>query len=190
MTKIIFLDIDGVVFPHRNNDSYNYDLHALPKLLADKFNDASYLTIDNYLLGFVYYDWQPQAIKYLKRLIKKTDAKIVLTSSWRSFGFELMQKLFKIQGLDSYLIDMTTKCEDINGAKIDDNNYFCSERKIEINDYLDNHDIDSYVIIDDLDLRKYFPGNCVYTYVENKNYYFNFRNYFKAKRILKNSLHF
>jgi hypothetical protein len=115
--KIIFLDIDGVL------NSRQYD--------ADRRIEEG--NIDETRLPL------------LKQLIDRTEAKIVLTSSWRchwdptgehtnKIGQDLVAA-FKKYGI--YLYDKTPECN--------------NDRAREIHQWLDqNQDIDSFVIIDDI----------------------------------------
>ncbi|MGP1582949.1 MAG: HAD domain-containing protein [Candidatus Altimarinota bacterium] len=68
---IIFLDIDGVIIPYLNNEN------CPPKGTKLGFGNM-YFTSD-------------EAIGVLMALIKETDAKIVLSSSWRGYEYGLSQ---------------------------------------------------------------------------------------------------
>lgn len=120
--KVIFLDIDGVLNTeaYRKNPEVNYF-------------DAPVSEVHIYLLEY---------------LVKKTDAKIVLSSTWReywekgetqsdSFGVYI-NKLFEKYGLA--IFDKTPELRD---------------RDIEISEWLKLHKgrIENYVIIDDFDFE-------------------------------------
>lgn len=138
--KVIFLDIDGVLQPGHYQRRFQHNLDKLKEELAEKYNDPSYLKLDKYDVGAVYYDWHPVAVKCLKELLEKTGAKIVISSSWRrSKTLEELKKLFKIHDLDEYIID-TTEYKPELGEK----------RSREIRNYLIEHpEIKNYIIIDD-----------------------------------------
>jgi len=79
------------------------------------------------------------AVENLKHIIEHTGAKIILSSTWR-VGRTLRytkHKIFSHYGLDEYLIDQTP----FNGFEV--------ERGTEIREWLQNNDVDSFVIIDD-----------------------------------------
>lgn len=129
--NIIFLDVDGVL-----NDFY-----TLKKRGKRNIFEEPELDLDE------------DKIKLLKELIDKTNAKIVLSSSWRVFfdkdtlnpknnhGQELRRLLYKY-GLEIYSLTKRSG----NGKRED-----------EINDWLENHDdIESFVILDDED--SHLPG--------------------------------
>ncbi len=135
--KVIFLDIDGVL------------------------NDENSPSMSNQL-----FDPQDIDIKYVKRLnkiIEKTGAKIVVSSSWRksiSYGLGLtideLRETLNNRGLNGEIIDITPHLYGID-----------NERPEEIEDWLNNceYEIDSFVILDDYWANKFkakFPNNFVH----------------------------
>jgi len=124
--KVIFLDIDGVLNTKntfkKRKDIYNESGVIIPR-------------IDFY------------RVKFLKQIVDKTDAKIVISSTWRKYDNDMkeLKEVFSLFDLEVY--DVT--CIDISGKK-----------GIEINDWLNKNEVDSFVIIDDetsdmLHLEKY-----------------------------------
>ena len=113
--KVIFLDIDGVLNTidtfKRRKDIYNNYGVIIPR-------------IDFY------------RVKFLKEIIDKTDAKIIISSTWRKYDNDMkeLKEVFSLFDLEVY--DVT--CIDISGKK-----------GIEINDWLNKNEVDSFVIIDD-----------------------------------------
>lgn len=112
--KIIFLDIDGV------------------------FNSEDWYVSDDPKRGKGYFD--PECVKLFNKIIEKTDAKIVVSSSWRT----------------DINIDVTLKNVGIKGDIIGKTEYFATGvnhlcRGNEIDKWLwDNEDKwDNYCIIDD-----------------------------------------
>lgn len=71
MRKIIFLDIDGVL------DGYNWKNLTLFKL-AKTFNKLSLIKKHYDIFGV-----RESKVKRLAKIAKKTDAEIVMSSSWR-----------------------------------------------------------------------------------------------------------
>lgn len=107
-TPIVFLDIDGVLQPVNNENRFNYDMTAIQNELAEKFNDDIYTKIDKYDVAAVWIDWEKEAVENLKILLDSTDAKLVLSTSWRRYHVhkELIA-LFRLHGLESYVVGQT-----------------------------------------------------------------------------------
>jgi len=117
--KVLFVDIDGV-------------LNVIPTE-RDQF-------------GSIFHQ---HFIDNLAWIIKETEAKIVISSSWRADGLITMQQMWKYRNLPGEVIDITPSCYDIVNAKICE---FYDEvgRGMEIQYWLDTHDnVDSFCIIDD-----------------------------------------
>lgn len=124
--KIIFLDIDGVL----NTSKTFYDNYVYFKKTGIRK-----IPLDE------------ERIVYLKEIIQKTEAKIVLSSSWRLY-FEKNIKLRPINEYAQKLVDLLSKYDlfiyDITPMER------LGVRQNEINMYLESHpDIDSFVILDD-----------------------------------------
>jgi hypothetical protein len=110
--KVIFLDIDGVL---------NVTMQK-----RDEFGSL----------------FHPQFEDNLKRIVTNTDAKIVITSTWRYSGLSEMQRMWKHRDLAGEVIDITPDLDRIEGYSI--------PRGVEIKYWLDNtKELESYVIIDD-----------------------------------------
>ena len=136
--KIIFLDIDGVL---------NTEETFVKRKEKYKKTGIYDLEIDEY------------RIKYLKNIIDKTKAKIVLSSSWRYFfkkendliipkhndGIELC-KIFEKYNIEIY--DITKK-----------NGYLTREEQIK--DWISENNVDSFIVIDDetLDIENQIKTN-------------------------------
>lgn len=121
MKKYIFLDIDGVL----NSE------HTL-----DQTSEANASIISD------------QLVKNLSYLVEKTDAKIVLSSSWRTYFDDNIDKPINIWAI--YLTQALAK----HNLKLHDatpfvKGPFSSERGLEIKTYIDEYDIKKYVVIDD-----------------------------------------
>ncbi|MEM7495666.1 MAG: HAD domain-containing protein [Myxococcota bacterium] len=161
MKKIIFLDIDGVLQPGYKQDRFEHDLKADKEALAAQ--DPRYESVGRYDLGAVRYDWNKQAVERLRCLCEQTQAQIVISSAWRETkSLEQLQLLFRLHGLDSYVIDKTVD---------DERPYTKTEytrRDAQIKLYLDQHkDIDAFVVIDDSyvsELEGTFPREFVRCY--------------------------
>jgi hypothetical protein len=117
--KVIFLDIDGVL-------------------------NVMYPGRDEY--GRLFH---PEFVDNLKRIIDETDAKIVISSTWRYGGLQRMKDLWEFRGLPGEVIDITIDCNVlVNDGRFD--YYDEVKRGHEIQEWLDTHsNIENYVILDD-----------------------------------------
>ena len=118
MTKYIFLDIDGVL-----NSEHTWD------------NKMSNCISDQYL-------------KNLKHIVEETEAKLVLSSSWRIYFGKNINDPRNIIAI--YLVNSLKK----HNLKLHDmtpfvKEEFSNERGLEIKTYIDQHKIKDYVVIDD-----------------------------------------
>ena len=170
---VIFLDIDGVLQPPERQTRFKHDLEELRRSLADRFDDANYLSMDRYDLGAVYYDWDSEAVERLRTLCTDFDAHIVVSSDWRrSKSVGQLQALFRVHGLHAYVTDAT---KEIDGPP--------HYRAGEVKEYLDSHpEIDRFVIIDDgyrHEFDELFPDQFVHT-----GYHFDADNERRARQIL------
>lgn len=146
--KIIFLDIDGVL------NGYGLLIHWLMKFCS-RFNLVSWF----HKYSGDLYSIHKRKFKRLVKIVRKTDAKIILSSSWRyayihhpdTPDIQLLNKL-----LDTYHITifgtLRTNCRFESRANL-------------IKEWLSNNEVDNFVIIDDevSDIIQQFPNNTVST---------------------------
>lgn len=142
MESIIFLDIDGVLVTTRGTDYWL-------KTKCDIFEDNS-----------CYELFCPNSVEALNKLIRLTDSKIVVISSWRrTLTLSQIREKFKSRGVKGEILGVTPYLNDE------------IERGREIELWMQkNGTPKSYVIIDDdcdVDIMdKYFPNDrCVQTSV-------------------------
>ena len=133
MKRIIFLDIDGVL-----NTKWWYTQmdRNTPK---DQYG----------------YAFDPRAVANLKRIMDETEAEIVISSSWKSFGFSELEEMWNERGLPGKLIGVTPNSvsdEMLLDADIDNIELF-HIRGEEIKEWLTKHgkQVSHYAIIDDMD---------------------------------------
>lgn len=125
MTKYIFLDIDGVL---NSEHTLNKSCENMDQKIASIIND--------------------QLVKNLSYLVKKTDAKIILSSSWRTYFDKNINEPRNIFGI--ILVHSLNKY----GLKLHDmtpypKGPFSNERGLEIKTYIDKNNIKDYLVIDD-----------------------------------------
>ena len=133
MSKVIFLDIDGVL-----NTGWWYTQmdRNTPK---DKYG----------------YAFDPRSVANLKKIVDETGADIVISSSWKSFGLSELEKMWQNRELPGKLIGVTPNSvsdEMLFSADLDHIKIF-PIRGMEIKEWLDKHGkkVSHYVIIDDMD---------------------------------------
>lgn len=80
--------------------------------------------------------FHPNFIDNLKYIIDETGAKIVISSTWRFSGLVIMKEMWEKRNLPGEVIDITPHID------------IC-KRGEEIEYWLKNNEVDSYVIIDD-----------------------------------------
>lgn len=129
--NVIFLDIDGVL----NNEVFVNAFWAICKQLELNRKAANYLKSavirDEYGMLFC-----PTAVNQLEWLIESTQAKIVISSTWRMSGLAVMQEMWKHRNLPGEVIDITPF-------------HPKRERGEEIAAWLSVNPVDRYIIIDD-----------------------------------------
>ena len=149
--NIIFLDINGVIMPEPEGyqHRFDHDLDALKEYLYKKYGNPEFLKVGPYDIGAAFYDFDFVAVARLHQILDKCDAKIVLSTDWRNNGtLEMLKTCFEIYGLEDYVID---KCR---GDDFEHGIF--TRKKDEIISYVDNHDIDKYLIFDDCDMTQTF----------------------------------
>lgn len=123
MTNIIFLDVDGVL----NSDSYQYDSGKWTQRKKDQIDPAS--------------------IPLLNKIIEATNAKIVVSSTWRILYYDILIQILKDMGCVGEVIDKTPETH-FKAKK-----YRHCQRGMQIQEWLDANsiklEVDNFVILDD-----------------------------------------
>jgi len=176
-SAIIFLDIDGVLQPPDQQDRFQHDMEELRINLTVRFDDDEYLELDRYDLAAVYYDWHKEAVERLRQLCIEFNAKIVISSDWRTYNpLSILRYYFRIHGLDRYLVGETVQ-----------NSKAPLYRAGEVRQYIEEHpEIERFVILDDRygdNFQSIYPQNFVYT-----RSFLTEEDYQKAREILSNVL--
>ena len=118
-TKVIFLDIDGVLqcdrqdrFDHLRDGSFERLITEVRERCGYTDSAFDYLAKplpNTYRYDFLAaaFDWEIDAVERLKKLITKHNAAIVLSTSWRLIGCRGMLLILGLYGLDKYLSGAT-----------------------------------------------------------------------------------
>ena len=164
MSKVIFLDIDGVM----NSENHARDLIALKEV-----NPRTYY--ENWDLPY------PGTILPLKRIIETTGAIVVCSSTWRYRRIPLLNEIFKPYGFQIvdrtchgvYLKDVEEMGFDVNECHSiydhmdgEPSEKWTNDRGAEIAYWLKQHpEVESFVILDDdtADIDQYYKDNHVCT---------------------------
>lgn len=148
MSKVIFLDIDGPMIPVR---AYWLPTQTKPHVSV----------------------FDPVAVSLLNKLIEASGAKIVMSSSWRKQGYDVVVELLSKNGVDPKHLheDWDTPWK------------FSSQRIHEIKWWLDDHsEVTHYVAIDDESLLTDFVPNAIQADTYEG---FSLRNYLEAEAFLE-----
>lgn len=147
--KIVFLDIDGVLNSFRSVVALGGYGHLNSK--------RGKMTLEEAKLDII-------SLKLVQKLVKETDSKVVISSSWRILADDVSAFDF----LDMPVIGFTESLWGIRGT--------------EIQKWLDENPVESYTIIDDdSDMLESQMDNFVKTY---NDYGFTVQNFEKAYEIL------
>lgn len=133
MSKVLFLDIDGVLNTERQHD------RCVNKGIAP---------VDGYGYAF-----DPVAVANLKRIVAETGADIVISSSWKMWGLDAMQRMWARRDLPGKVIDITPNTEsDEMLLSIDLDMDIPAVKGSEIKAWLsiNGRDVTQYAILDDL----------------------------------------
>lgn len=134
MSKVLFLDIDGVLNTERQHD------HCV---------EAGLAYVDNFGYAF-----DPVAVANLKTIVDETGADIVISSSWKLWGISTMQKLWISRSLPGKVIDVTpNNVSDDLLLSFDLDMMLPAGKGSEIKEWLDTNgsQVTHYAILDDMD---------------------------------------
>lgn len=185
MNNIIFLDIDGVL---------NCEAGYKEKL-------CNYVTWGDEDKGEYHQTFYPPSKALINDLIKETDSKIVISSTWRSSGLEWLNKVWEYEKMDGEIVGVTPHLYFKNnysaprGCEIKE--YLREVGFREINwskeeqiKYMEESGIKNYIIIDDdSDMLYGQRNNFVHVEPSPRNRLgFNEKHYNKSLKILSKSI--
>ena len=140
--KVLFLDIDGVL---NSENWFGYRLYCIKN---NMFNEViNFVNTNDERIKYKLSMIDDRAIANLNRIIEETGCKVVLSSSWRSCveaENTLTEYLLKLKGFKYEFYDVTPRLWFSD---------FSIRRGEEIKLWMDkeseNHEIESFVILDD-----------------------------------------
>lgn len=156
--KIIFLDHDGVICLPEQWGGRRSKLAKWNKLNPD--NKVFYEYDDHKMdVEYRFDNFDSKAVKVLNRILKETDAEIVVSSDWRhSCSLEEMKDLYKKYGVIKSPIDYTIPLDDIDFKSFRIPIGYEEERSLEIKKWLKSNEVESWVAVDDLDMSLYLKN--------------------------------
>lgn len=128
--KVIFVDIDGPL---------SYDLCYGKIKVTDSLN--------------LPYQWDQEECDALAEIIRRTDAKVVISSDWKKyFSKEQLGQFFEFYGIPNTIIGVT---HDQKAKLSSDRTY---DRAKQIADWVNDHvdEIETWVAIDDMEIGSKF----------------------------------
>ena len=134
-TKILFLDIDGVL---ATDDCYNHK--------------AFMTAIDGVQMPYI---WNRSCCAALDLILNVTNCKIVLSSDWKiHYGLDEMKTIFEFYNIDhTSLIGFTNRINLRYNNKMSGAQDLEGSRTEEIKDFIKRHKISNWCAIDDLNLN-------------------------------------
>ena len=141
--KIIFLDLDGVL----NAFDYSYMLSEMRNMEAESKGESYKGELQNKTKDMFGSLFDPRCCSWLKYIIENTGARIVISSTWRREGLEEMKKLWDYRKLPGEVVGITPFCYNVKTAYT--GTKFERYRGVEIEQYVKQHAVKSYCIIDD-----------------------------------------
>jgi hypothetical protein len=153
MTKIIFLDNDGVICLSNNWGGRTRKFNKYRKLHPEA-DALSWSTVDVF---HRFDDFDKKAVKILNQILIETGAEIVVSSDWKKHAtLEELGDYYNSQGIIRRPIAFTKSwvgCDKPEGFGWKLSLKYEQERSFEINQYVkDNPEITHWVAIDDLDM--------------------------------------
>lgn len=136
--KVIFLDIDGVIATNRE---WNMSRNA-----------------KSYIKKYDVYPFNPKCVKILNEILEEHNPVIVISSDWRLFyNMAEIADIFYLNGV-KYPPRLETKNLYKEHGSLD----LGYTRGKEIQLFLEENKVDKFVVIDDINMEKYFGDNFIH----------------------------
>lgn len=136
--KIIFLDIDGVL----NHDRFYHER------FENRYVDGA--------IEYPYSEIDPSSVKNLNQLISDTNAKIVISSTWRHDGIDYCKKVLEFHGFVGDIIDITPTIRNNDCLRGNEIHKWIKENESLIGSH---YNFTEYVILDDDSDMLYWQRN-------------------------------
>jgi bifunctional ADP-heptose synthase (sugar kinase/adenylyltransferase) len=148
--KIIFLDHDGVICLGSEFGS---------RFKKQKRSVAETVGIKDLPIEDRFDNFNNKAIKVLNEILEKTGAEIVVSSDWKRWAnLEELGEFYELQGIIKKPIALTPKLSDFDeysDALFHYKGWYERARILEIEHWLKNNQVDSWVAVDDMQLGEY-----------------------------------
>lgn len=150
MSRILFLDIDGVVNPIPQHSLLRMDFRLASRLAKEKHN-ADFHQVSYQALASAYYCWNPRSLLLLKELCDTFQLQIVISSSWGLFySLKELKLLFSLYDLDDRIHAIVS---------------YIGKRSTNILRYVQEHpSIEAWITLDDLNMEEDFPDHAITTH--------------------------
>jgi hypothetical protein len=105
-------------------------------------------------------NFNKKAVNVFNAICEAVDPVIVLSSDWKDhYDLDLLNEFFQWNGITHSITDFTSSAW---GTKFKSLAQLEDCRAYEILKYVEEHDIEKWVAIDDLDLKPWIPNNFVH----------------------------
>lgn len=144
--KVIFLDNDGVICLGSNFGSrFKKQKRSVAETVAD----------DTLSINYRFDNFDTKAIKILNTILSETDAEIIVSSDWRLWAtLDELGQYYESQGIIKKPIGFTPSLKE-SQLDLYSKNMFEELRILEVNEWLKNNPVESWVAIDDMDLGRF-----------------------------------
>jgi hypothetical protein len=113
------------------------------------------------------YRFDEKCVRVLNQIIEITDPIVILSSDWKEkYTLEQLNEIFNINGVNCKVADKTSNFWNVKYFDLHTELEIC--RADEIKNYIADHNIIKFVVIDDLDLSPWLLDNFVRTKVANE----------------------
>ncbi len=148
--KVIFLDHDGVICLGSEFGS---------RFKKQKRSKAESIADDSIPILERFDNFNTKAIKVLNKILEETDAEIVISSDWKKWaGLEELGFFYESQGIIKKPIALTPNLKDFDeysDSLFHYKGWYERARILEIEHWLKNNPVDSWVAVDDMQLGEY-----------------------------------